>query len=83
MSVVEAPTKTSIARIWRKQQRMNQTEFWKRVGVAQSAGSRYESGYPPPESVSLLLELAYGPRPLQALARLRETPLADLTKAIR
>lgn len=39
---------------------MNQTEFWARVGVTQSGGSRYESGRRPGKPVQMLLALAYG-----------------------
>lgn len=39
---------------------MNQSEFWKRVGVTQSGGSRYEGGRTPPKPVQLLIALAYG-----------------------
>lgn len=39
---------------------LNQTEFWGRVGVTQSGGSRYESGRRIPKPVKLLLDLAYG-----------------------
>ena len=35
-------------------------EFWKRVGVTQSGGSRYESGRNIPRPVQLLLTLVYG-----------------------
>ena len=50
-----------------------QSDFWPRVGVTQSAGSRYERGgrtIPPP--IQMLIELAYGNKPLQALGRLRD-----------
>ena len=47
-----------------KQQRlklgMNQTEYWGKVCVYQSASSRYEAGRPIPRSVQLLLHIAYG-----------------------
>lgn len=39
---------------------MNQTEFWNRVGVTQSAGSRYESGRAIPKPVQMLIAIAYG-----------------------
>lgn len=39
---------------------MNQTEFWSRVKVNQSAASRYESGRNMPAAVQVLLVLAYG-----------------------
>ncbi len=43
----------------RKKLGLNQTDFWARVQVGQSAGSRYESGRPIPAPVKLLLTLAY------------------------
>ena len=39
---------------------MNQSEFWGRINVTQSGGSRYESGRAIPRTVQLLLHLAYG-----------------------
>lgn len=39
---------------------MNQTDFWNRVGVTQSGGSRYESGRTIPKPVKMLLTIAYG-----------------------
>ena len=38
----------------------NQTQFWQRVGIGQSAGSRYESGRNIPRPVQMLLRIAYG-----------------------
>lgn len=38
----------------------NQSEFWNRIGVTQSGGSRYESGRAIPKPVQLLLQVAYG-----------------------
>lgn len=38
----------------------NQSEFWSRIGVTQSGGSRYESGRSIPKPVQLLLQVAYG-----------------------
>jgi transcriptional regulator with XRE-family HTH domain len=50
-----------------------QRDFWSRVGVTQSAGSRYETGgLPLPPPIQMLIELAYGDKPLQALGRLRD-----------
>lgn len=40
--------------------RLNQTDFWSRINVTQSGGSRYESGPAIPQTVRLLLHLAYG-----------------------
>jgi len=38
---------------------INQQEFWNRIGVTQSGGSRYESGRPIPRPVKELLRLVY------------------------
>lgn len=40
---------------------MNQSQFWGRVGVTQSGGSRYESERNIPVPVQLLLHIAYAP----------------------
>lgn len=48
---------------------LNQTEFWSRIDVTQSGGSRYESGRDLPRPVMLLLHMAYGTEK-QALALL-------------
>ncbi|NMG17688.1 helix-turn-helix domain-containing protein [Aromatoleum bremense] len=45
----------------RKKLGMNQKDFWERVGITQSGGSRYESGRGIPESVRLLVHLTYAP----------------------
>jgi hypothetical protein len=38
---------------------MNQQEFWARIGVTQSGGSRYESGRKMPKPVRELLRLVH------------------------
>ncbi|MFA7316181.1 MAG: transcriptional regulator [Sulfuricella sp.] len=38
---------------------MNQQEFWTKIGVAQSGGSRYESGRDMPKPVRELLRLVH------------------------
>jgi transcriptional regulator with XRE-family HTH domain len=56
----------------RKQLGLNQSEFWGRLGISQSGGSRYEKenrGMPTP--VSILLDIAYGKNPEKAVKRLR------------
>ncbi|GLR11464.1 hypothetical protein GCM10007907_02540 [Chitinimonas prasina] len=35
----------------------NQTEFWRRFGVSQSSGSRFEQGLPLPASLQILIHL--------------------------
>ena len=44
----------------RKKHGLNQTEFWSKIAITQSGGSRYESGRGMPKTVQLLLQLAYG-----------------------
>lgn len=47
-------------RLVRVKMKLNQTEFWGRVGVTQSAGSRYEKqGRIVPKSVAVLAHQAY------------------------
>lgn len=43
----------------RKRLRMNQSEFWSKIGVTQSGGSRYESGRSLPRPVRELVRLVY------------------------
>ncbi len=39
---------------------LTQGQFWGRVGITQSGGSRYESGRKVPKAVQTLLQIAYG-----------------------
>jgi transcriptional regulator with XRE-family HTH domain len=43
----------------RRKLRLNQQEFWSRIGVTQSGGSRYESGRSMPKPVRELLRLVH------------------------
>jgi transcriptional regulator with XRE-family HTH domain len=43
----------------RRKLRMKQQEFWSRIGVTQSGGSRYESGRAMPKPVRELLRLVH------------------------
>lgn len=43
---------------YRKKQGLNQNDFWKKFGVTQSGGSRYEAGRNIPSPVKLLLALS-------------------------
>src|SRR3954452_24706809 len=43
----------------RRKLRMNQQEFWSRIGVTQSGGSRYESGRSMPKPVRELLRIMH------------------------
>lgn len=44
----------------RKRRGLNQSEFWSKISVTQSGGSRYESGRAMPKPVQALVQLAYG-----------------------
>ena len=46
----------------RRQLELSQEEFWGRIGITQSGGSRYEAGRRVPEPIRLLLAIAYGSR---------------------
>jgi transcriptional regulator with XRE-family HTH domain len=43
----------------RRRLRLNQQDFWSRIGVTQSGGSRYESGRTMPKPVRELLRLVH------------------------
>lgn len=61
---------------------LNQTRFWGRLGVPRTTGSRYELGETAlPESVAILLNLAYGPTPIHDLAALRGVEVPHLLKS--
>ena len=51
--------KISNPRQIRHRLRLNQQEFWARIGVTQSGGSRYESGRKMPKPVRELLRLVH------------------------
>ena len=55
-----APITGEAALALRQKTGLNQTKFWQRVGIGQSAGSRYESGRNIPRPVQMLLRIAYG-----------------------
>lgn len=47
------------AREIRRKLGMNQSQFWSKIGVTQSGGSRYESGRNMPRPVQTLLRLVH------------------------
>lgn len=69
-------------RQFRRKLDLNQSEFWNRLGLTQSAGSRYESGRTVPPSTVLLFKLVYEKRPLIALAKLRGVTVEQLLEGI-
>lgn len=64
-----ATTKQPDYKTMRTKLRMNQTEFWSRIGVTQSVGSRYEGGRIAPQPTRIVADLAYG-SPVAAIAKL-------------
>jgi len=50
---------------------ISQADFWERLGVTQSGGSRYEKDRPIPKFVYLLMQLAYYNNPEQILKSVR------------
>lgn len=64
-----AASKQTNYKTLRTKLRMNQTEFWSRIGVTQSSGSRYEGGRQAPEPTRIVVDLAYG-TPAAAIAKL-------------
>ena len=64
---------SAMARAIRIAMNKTQSEFWGRIKVSQAAASRYEIGAcKMPEPVELLLDIAYGPAPLQIVSELRQ-----------
>ena len=61
----------------RRKLALTQSEFWSRIKVTQSGGSRFESGRNLPQPVRLLLHFAYAPA-AQALALLHQLRIAKV-----
>jgi predicted transcriptional regulator len=57
----------------RRKTGLNQSDFWSRVLVTQSGGSRYEGGRRIPKPVQVLIDIAFGNdrQRERAIARLR------------
>ena len=74
-----APITGEAALAMRQKLNVNQSEFWSRVGLGQSAGSRYESGRNIPRPVQMLLRIAYGTKAQadKQLSALRGQELAE------
>lgn len=59
MSATKATKKVIEPREIRRKLGLNQQQFWSRIGVTQSGGSRYESGRNMPRPVKELLRLVH------------------------
>lgn len=72
-------TATINPRETRRRLGMNQQQFWSKLGVTQSGGSRYESGRPMPKPTNTLALIAYGTKKQAetAIKQLRSELLED------
>lgn len=62
MAKTKTPKKTRTItnyRALRESLKLNQSEFWSKVGVTQSGGSRYESGRKVPKPAAILAHRIY------------------------
>lgn len=59
MTVLKKTALIKDYRALRRKLDINQHEFWSRLGVTQSGGSRYENGRTPPRAVAVLAHLIY------------------------
>jgi transcriptional regulator with XRE-family HTH domain len=59
MNTTKVNNKTSEPREIRRKLGLNQQQFWSKIGVTQSGGSRYESGRNMPRPVRELLRLVH------------------------
>lgn len=73
-----APITGEVALAMRQKTGMNQSEFWSRVGVGQSAGSRYETGRSIPRPTQMLLRIAYGTKAQAAKQAEALRPISDV-----
>jgi len=60
---------------------MNQSEFWNKLGITQSGGSRYENGRDMPWAVGQLLRLMYVERIELNRIRRGDLEVLDVIKA--
>ena len=73
------PQITNIREI-RKKLGLNQNEFWSKIGVTQSGGSRYESGRNMPKPVRELLRLVHIERIELSKVNKKDLEIAALLK---
>lgn len=64
----------------RKKLGINQMDFWSKLGVTQSGGSRYESGRAMPKPVRELLRLVYVKNVALAAANGTDLRIAELLR---
>ena len=64
----------------RRKMDISQFEFWSRIGVTQSGGSRYETMRKVPKPTQTVIDLTYGPlnAAVERLAAMRGITVAEL-----
>lgn len=64
----------------RRKMDISQSEFWSRIGVTQSGGSRYETMRKVPNTTQAVIDLTYGPlnAAVERLAAMRGITVAEL-----
>lgn len=64
----------------RRKMDISQSEFWSRIGVTQSGGSRYETTRNVPKPTQTVIDLTYGPpnAAVERLAAMRGITVAEL-----
>ena len=64
----------------RRKMDIRQSEFWSRIGVTQSGGSRYEAMRKVPKPTQTVIDLTYGPlnAAVERLAAMRGITVAEL-----
>ena len=64
----------------RRKMNLSQSEFWSRIGVTQSGGSRYETMRKVPKTTQAVIDLTYGPlnAAVERLAAMRRITVAEL-----
>ena len=64
----------------RRKMDISQSEFWNRIGVTQSGGSRYETMRRVPKTTQAVIDLTYGPlnAAVERLAAMRGITVAEL-----
>lgn len=64
----------------RRKMNISQSEFWSRIGVTQSGGSRYETMRKVPKTTQTVIDLTYGPlnAAVERLAAMRGITVGDI-----
>lgn len=64
----------------RRKMDISQSEFWTRIGVTQSGGSRYETMRKVPKTTQAVIDLTYGPlnAAVERLAAMRGITVTEL-----